>query len=152
MEEALAKYGDLIDEGKASPEKLIEFAAAVGSYEILAMTGAYIGAASQGIPTVVDGYISISAALLAAEMAPRVKDYLFTSHNSQEAGYRAAADKLGIKPMFDLGMKLGEASGCPIAFKIIEAACAAMNGMKTLEEGQIDYAYLDELSAKGEFI
>ncbi len=59
--------------------------------------------------------------------------------------------KLGIRPMFDLEMKLGEASGCPIAFKIMEAACAVMNEMKSLDEGQIDSEYLDELREKSLF-
>ena len=115
------------------------------------MAGAFLGAAINRIPVVVDGYISIAAALLAAEIDSRVKDFMFTSHFSQEPGYKAAVKKLGIRPMFDLEMKLGEASGCPIAFKIMEAACAVMNEMKSLDEGQIDSEYLDELREKSLF-
>ena len=129
----------------------IELAASLGGYDICAMAGAYLGAAINRIPVVIDGYISISAALLAAEIAPAVKDFMFTSHFSQEPGYKAAVKKLGIRPMFDLEMKLGEASGCPIAFKIMEASCAVMNGMESLEEGQIDDSYLDELREKNLF-
>ena len=140
--EAVSKY-DMPDP--------IDRAAAFGGYDICAMAGAFLGAAINRIPVVVDGYISIAAALLAAEIDPRVKDFMFTSHFSQEPGYKAAVKKLGIRPMFDLEMKLGEASGCPIAFKIMEAACAVMNEMKSLDEGQIDSEYLDELREKSLF-
>lgn len=92
-----------------------------------------------------DGFISISAAILSEAIAPGTKNYMFTSHRSQEKGYAIAAKSLGIEPMFDLGMRLGEASGCPIAFKIIEAATAVMNNMKSLAEGSIDDGYLQEL-------
>ena len=61
-----------------------------------------------------------------------------------------AMEYLGLSPMFDLGMRLGEGSGCPIAFKVIEAACASMDFMKTLAEGSIDDEYLDEIR-KGNF-
>ena len=70
---------------------------------------------------------------------------MFASHKSFERGYVLAIERLGLRPMFDLGMRLGEGSGCPIAFKTIEAACASMNLMKTLAEGQIDGGYLEEI-------
>ena len=115
------------------------------------MTGAYLGAAINRLPVVIDGVISIVAALIAVAICPTVKDYLFTSHKSKEGGYMIASEILGIEPMYDLGMRLGEGSGCPIAFKIIEAAAAVMNGMKSLEEAQIDADYLDEFREDGQF-
>ena len=66
-------------------------------------------------------------------------------HPSKEIGYIAAIERLGLEPMFDLGMRLGEGSGCPVAFKIIEAAEASMSLMKTLAEGAIDAEYLEEI-------
>ena len=75
---------------------------------------------------------------------------MFGSHLSKEKGYVIAMDALGIKPYFNLGMRLGEGSGCPISFKIIETACAAMNGMATFAEGAIDADYLEE-GKKGNF-
>ena len=76
---------------------------------------------------------------------------MFTSHRSKEGGYALAAEALGIEPMYDLYMRLGEGSGCPIAFKIMEAACAVMNGMWSLEEAQVDSEYLEEFREDGQF-
>ena len=114
------------------------------------MTGAFLGAAYYKIPVVIDGYISAVAALAASRLAPKATGYMFGSHQSKEQGYLIAMDALGIKPYFDLGMRIGEGSGCPISFKIIETACAAMNGMATFAEGAIDADYLEE-AKKGNF-
>ena len=87
---------------------------------------------------------------MAREFSPLVTEYMFASHKSMEVGYNTAMERLGLKPMFDLGMRLGEGSGCPIAFKILEAAEAAMTLMKTLEEGSVDAEYLEDIK-KGNF-
>ena len=159
-DEGLAKKCDVIEKALRKYESsymtkdgidAIELLRCVGGFDIAGMVGAYIGAALNKLPAVVDGVISIAAALLAVEICPAVKDYLFTSHKSKEGGYMIAAELLGVEPMFDLGMRLGEGSGCPIAFKIIEAACAVMNGMKTLEEARVDADYLDEFREDGQF-
>ena len=115
------------------------------------MVGVYLGAAANKIPAVIDGVISIAAALIAVEIEPKTKDYLFTSHKSYEGAYGPASSLLGIEPLYDLGMKLGEGSGCPIAFKVIEAACAVMNNMSSLEEAQVDAEYLNEFREDGQF-
>lgn len=128
----------------------IEMLRHIGGFDLCAMAGAYLGAASHRIPAVIDGFISITAACVAQAMNPKVTDYLFASHKSREIGYNTAMERLGLSPMFDLGMRLGEGSGCPIAFKIIEASLATMNLMKTLKEGSIDAEYLEEIK-KGNF-
>lgn len=150
IKEGLIKYKDcyINEEGVLDPIGLLS---CLGGYEISGMVGAYLGAGVYKIPVVVDGVISIAAALLAAEIEPKIKDYMFTSHRSEEGGYSLAAEILGIEPMYDLGMKLGEGSGCPIAFKIIEAACAVINNMASLEEAQVDSAYLEQLKKEGQF-
>lgn len=122
----------------------------IGGFDICAMVGTYLGAAKNHIPVVIDGFISIVAACMAREFNPLVTNYMFASHKSTEIGYITAMERLGLKPMFDLGMRLGEGSGCPIAFKIIETACASMSLMKTLAEGSINDEYLDEIR-KGNF-
>lgn len=76
---------------------------------------------------------------------------MFASHKSYEVGYNIAMERLGLTPMFDLGMRLGEGSGCPIAFKIIETAVGSMNLMKTLEEASIDGGYLEEIRKENLF-
>ena len=129
----------------------VELLRCLGGFDIAAMTGAYLAAAANRIPAVVDGVISIAAALVAVKICPKVKGYLFTSHKSKEGGYKVAEELLGISPMYDLGMRLGEGSGCPIAFKIIEAATAVINNMKSLEEAQVDGGYLDEFREDGQF-
>ena len=151
-DEGLAKKIRIVDEATKNlkPDQVLDILAAVGGFDICAMTGAFLGAAYYKIPVVIDGYISAVAALAASRLAPKAAGYMFGSHQSKEQGYLIAMDALGIKPYFDLGMRLGEGSGCPISFKIIETACAAMNGMATFAEGAIDADYLEE-AKKGNF-
>ena len=129
---------------------VIGILAEVGGFDICAMVGAFLGAAYYRLPVVIDGYISAVAALAAYWLAPQVTDFMFGSHVSKEKGYMAAMDALDVKPYFNLGMRLGEGSGCPISFKIMETACATMNGMATFAEGAIDADYLQE-AKKGNF-
>ena len=117
----------------------------VGGLDIAAMTGAYLGCARNRIPAVVDGLISVVAALCAVRLCPRGRDVLFLSHASYERGYRIAAEELGAQPCLLLEMRLGEGSGCPIMFQVMKAACAAMNGMATFSEAAINDGYLDEI-------
>ena len=141
-----------------SPDRndVIDVLAKVGGFDIAAMTGAFIGAAYNRIPAVIDGFISAVAALCAYRLCPAAREYMIPSHRSYEIGYGVAADELGLKPLFDLGMRLGEGSGCPIAMMMLDAACAAMNGMATFDEANINDGYLDEIrktdsfSVKGE--
>ena len=155
--DVVGRGGGLGDEGLAKKIKVVRKAAAecegddvidilakVGGFDICAMTGAFLGAAYYRLPVVVDGYISCVAALSAAKLAPNAVNFMFGSHLSKEQGYKIAAEAIGLDPYFDLGMRLGEGSGCPISFNIIETACAAMSGMATFEEGSIDADYLAE--------
>lgn len=123
----------------------IRVLAEAGGFDIGAMAGAYLGAASKRIPVVIDGFISAVAALLAMKLNPLCRDYMFASHKSVEAGYKRAITELGLSPLFDLNMRLGEGSGCAIAFKIIEGAEGILSGMGTFEEAQIDDEYLEEI-------
>ena len=158
LEQGLEKYGfsgalAKGEEGEKARAAIdpVELLSCLGGFDIAGMAGAYLAAAARRVPVVVDGVISIAAALVAKAICPMAADYMFTSHRSQESGYTAAASALGIEPMFDLGMKLGEGSGCPIAFKIIEAACCVMNDMWSLEEAQVDSEYLEELRGGSNF-
>lgn len=123
----------------------IDIISKVGGYDIGAMTGVFLGAAFYRIPVVIDGFISVVAALLANRLNPLVKEFCFTSHKSQEIGYELAIKELGLDPMLDLNMRLGEGSGCPIAFSVIDFATAMMNNMATFEEGNIDNSYLEDV-------
>lgn len=155
--DVVGRGGGLTDEGLEKKNRIVDEAVSrvrekdvftilqeVGGFDIAAMVGAYLGAARYRLPVVIDGYISAVAALAAARIQPKAKNFMFASHKSKEPGYVLAMDELGIKPIFDLGMRLGEGSGCPITFKILETACATMNGMATYAEGAIDADYLDQ--------
>ena len=115
------------------------------------MCGAFLGAARCRMPAVIDGFISVVAALCAARLCPDAAGYLFPSHVSYEKGYLLAAGELGLDPWLQLGMRLGEGSGCPLAFSVISAACAVMNGMATFEQASINDGYLDEIREKDSF-
>jgi len=123
----------------------------VGGFDIAAMCGAYLGGAAVQKPIVIDGFISVVAALCAAKLCPLVSDYLIASHASFEIGYSLAIKELGISPMLNLDMRLGEGSGCPLAFQIVDAACAVMNKMATFEDADINDDYLEEIRQGDKF-
>lgn len=120
----------------------------VGGLDLAAMCGVFLGAGRYRLPAVIDGFISVVAALCAYRLCPAVGDYLLASHLSREVGYTAAIGELGLAPWLHLGMRLGEGSGCPIAFRVLEAACAAARGMATFEGAAIDDSYLNEIRGK----
>ena len=99
----------------------------------------------------IDGFISVVAALCAVRMCPVVRSYLVPSHASYEIGYRLAMEDLGLKPLFLLGMRLGEGSGCPLAFQVLSAACAIINDMATFDQAGIDDGYLEEIREGDKF-
>lgn len=96
--------------------------AAVGGFEIAGICGLIIGAAARRMPVVVDGFISTAGALVAMQMCPAICDYLFFSHLSQEQGHGAVMAAMGMRPILDLEMRLGEGTGAALAMPIIEAA------------------------------
>ncbi len=126
-------------------EDVVDVLSKVGGFDIAAMCGAFLGAAATRRPVVIDGFISAVAALCACRLCPDAAGYLIPSHASFEIGYRLAMEAMGLEPMFQLGMRLGEGSGCPIAFEILGAACAIENEMATFEQAGIDDGYLEEI-------
>ncbi len=130
------------------PADPVDVLAKVGGLDLCAMCGVFLGAAAMRLPVVIDGLISASAALCARRLCPGSAEFMFPSHASYEIGYRIAAEELGISPWLQLDMRLGEGSGCPIAFRIIEAACAFTANMASFDEAAIDDSYLDEIRGK----
>ena len=92
-----------------------------------------------------------AAALCAVRLCPNVRGYLVPSHASFEIGYRLAMEAMDLRPLFDLGMRLGEGSGCPLAFQVLDAACAVINDMATFDEAGINDDYLDEIRRGDQF-
>ena len=130
---------------------VIDVLSKVGGFDIAAMCGAFLGAAATHRPVVIDGFISAVAALCAVKLCPNVRGYLIPSHASYEIGYKLAMDAMDLQPMFLLGMRLGEGSGCPLAFEVLTAACAIINDMATFDQAGIDDGYLDEIREGDKF-
>jgi len=122
---------------RPDPKDAIDVLAKVGGFEIGAMAGAIVGAAALRIPLVLDGFIAGAAALLARGLCPGVIDFLFAAHLSAEKGHRALLHELGLVPLLDLGMRLGEGTGACLAMGIIEAAVKLMREMATFESAGI---------------
>ncbi len=111
--------------------------AAFGGAEFGAMAGAMLAGASRGWGVIVDGYISGAAALLAMALDPKVKDFLFWSHRSAEPGAGRLLEKLQIKPVLDLGLRLGEGTGAALAVPILRSACAILREMATFSSAGV---------------
>ena len=130
---------------------VIDVLAKVGGFDIAAMCGAFLGCAAKRTPVVIDGFISAVAALCAYKLCPNAVQYFIPSHASYEIGYKLAMDAMNLQPLFLLGMRLGEGSGCPLAFEILDAACAIINDMATFDQAGIDDGYLDEIREGDKF-
>jgi nicotinate-nucleotide--dimethylbenzimidazole phosphoribosyltransferase len=109
----------------------------LGGFEIGAMAGAMTAAAAARIPVVIDGFISTAAALLAVQQNPGVGDYLVASHRSVEPGHRAALEWLGLEPLLDLDLRLGEGTGALLALPVIEASMRTLQEMATFESAGV---------------
>lgn len=134
-----------IERYRPDPEDAVDVLSKLGGFDIAAMCGAFLGAAANRLPVVIDGYISAVAALCAYRLNPACADYFFASHISCEVGYMLAIEEMKLKPMFQLEMRLGEGSGCPIAFEVIDCALSVLRNMATFEEASIDDHYLAEI-------
>ena len=132
-------------------DDVIDVLAKVGGFDLAAMCGAFLGAAASRRAAVIDGFISAVAALCAVRLCPLVRGYLIPSHASFEIGYRLAMEEMALRPLFDLGMRLGEGSGCPLTFQVLDAACAVMNNMASFDEAGINDDYLDEIRQGDQF-
>lgn len=122
----------------------------VGGLDLAAMTGVYTGLAYYGLPVVIDGFISVVAALCAIRLNPLAKEYMFASHHSFERGYTLAVNEIGLSPCLSLDMRLGEGSGCPVMFGIMDSALAVLKNMATFGEAKISDGYLENIREIGE--
>jgi nicotinate-nucleotide--dimethylbenzimidazole phosphoribosyltransferase len=115
----------------------LEVLCKVGGLEIGGLAGVIISAAANRVPILVDGFISGAAALLAARLEPRVKPYLIAAHQSVEIGHRVILDQLGLRPLLDLDLRLGEGTGAALAFHLLEAAARLLDEMATFVEAGV---------------
>ena len=114
-----------------------EIAAEVGGFEIVGLAAMMLCAARERIPIVLDGFIVAAAALIASAIAPAVLDYCIAAHRSQEPGHRLALAALGLEPLLDLDLRLGEASGAALVLPIVEAAARMVREMHTFAEAGV---------------
>lgn len=128
----------VLDNRKPDSKNPMDILHKVGGFDIAVMAGLYLGAEKYSIPIVIDGFISMTAALVAYKISNTSKEYMFASHISHEAGYNIAVKEIGLNPMLNLDMRLGEGSGCPIAMNIIDTSLAVIKNMATFDETDID--------------
>ena len=137
---------------RPDPADPIDALSKVGGLDLAAMCGAFIGAARVRLPAVIDGFISSVAALCACRLYPLCAAFMIPSHASAERGCALAMEALGFKPLLNLGMRLGEGSGCPIAFELVDAAQRVICEMGTFDEAGIDDGYLAGIRGNARFM
>ena len=115
----------------------LELLSMVGGFELGGICGAILAAASTGCAVVLDGLISTAAGLLAYLLCPEVKDYLIAGHKSVEVGQRVALDIMGLEPVVDLEMRLGEGTGAAVTMNLVDLACRMMREMASFEEAGV---------------
>ncbi|MDJ0831664.1 MAG: nicotinate-nucleotide--dimethylbenzimidazole phosphoribosyltransferase [Desulfobacterales bacterium] len=140
-DEGLARKKEVIGKGIRlnSPDQSdgIDVLAKVGGFEIGGIAGAILAGAYHRIPVVIDGFISTAGALIAQTLCPHICDYLFAGHCSEEPGHRHMLTYLGLSPILDLGLRLGEGTGSALAIHIMEGAVGIFNEMLTFEEAGV---------------
>jgi nicotinate-nucleotide--dimethylbenzimidazole phosphoribosyltransferase len=122
---------------RPDPNDALDVLAKVGGLEIAGLSGVILGAAAHRVPVVIDGFISGAAALVAAGLVPEVMPYLIASHQSVEIGHRAIHEHLGLRPLLDLDLRLGEGTGAALAFHLVEAAARILAEMATFDQAGV---------------
>jgi len=126
-----------IEINKPVSDDAIDVLYKIGGFEIGGLAGVILAAASKRIPVIVDGFISGAAALIACQLEPRVRDYMIAAHCSVERGHRAILDYLGLKPLLDLNLRLGEGTGAALGMNIVEAAAKILTEMATFQSASV---------------
>jgi nicotinate-nucleotide--dimethylbenzimidazole phosphoribosyltransferase len=113
--------------------------AKVGGLEIAGIAGLILGGAARRVPIVLDGFITGAAALIAVGLQPHCRDYLIASHVSVECGHQAVLKQLGLTPLFDLHLRLGEGTGACLGIGLVHAALKLLTEMATFEEASVSH-------------
>lgn len=129
------KQGLLINQ--PDPADPLDVLTKVGGLEIAAIAGLVLGCAANRIPVVIDGFISTAGALIASELHPNVREYLFAAHESVEVGHRFMLERIGVRPMLNLDLRLGEGTGAALAMPLIEAGVKILLEMATFEQAGV---------------
>jgi len=122
---------------KPDPSDPVDILSKVGGFEIGGIAGLVLGAAERRIPVVIDGVISTAGAMIAWLIEPRLTEFIFAAHRSVEQAQAAMLERMGLDPILDLGMRLGEGTGCALAMPIIEAGAKVIKEMATFAEAGV---------------
>jgi nicotinate-nucleotide--dimethylbenzimidazole phosphoribosyltransferase len=125
---------------KPDPGDPVDVLAKVGGLEIGGLAGCILGASASRVPVVIDGFISGAAALLASQLEPKVVNYLFASHLSVEPGHRLVLERLGLRPILQLDMRLGEGTGAALGMHILDLSAKILSEMATFSEAGVSEA------------
>ncbi len=127
----------VIELNKPVPEDAIDVLYKIGGFEIGGLVGVILASASKRVPVVIDGFISGAAGLIAYQLEPKVKDYMIAAHCSVEQGHKIILDYIGLKPLLDLDLRLGEGTGAALAMNIVEAAIKILTKMATFQSASV---------------
>jgi len=122
---------------RPDPHDALDVLSKVGGLEIAGMAGVMVGSAAARVPVVLDGFIASAAALIAVGLQPRCRQYLIASHRSVERGHRVVLDRLQLKPLFDLDLRLGEGTGACLGIGLVQAAIKVLTEMATFDEAGV---------------
>lgn len=137
LENKIRVIKEALSINKPNPDDPIDVLSKVGGFEIGGLAGIILAAAAKKIPVVTDGFISGAAALIAFRIEPKVKEYMIASHISQELGHRIILDHIGIKPLLNLNLRLGEGTGATLGINIVEAATKILTQMATFKSASV---------------
>jgi nicotinate-nucleotide--dimethylbenzimidazole phosphoribosyltransferase len=120
-----------------NPDHPLDVLSKVGGLEIAGLAGLILGGAAHRIPVVLDGFIAGAAALIAVKLQPYCRDYLIASHQSVERGHGVVLKQLGLMPLFDLSLRLGEGTGACLGIGLVQAAIKILTQMATFDEAGV---------------
>jgi nicotinate-nucleotide--dimethylbenzimidazole phosphoribosyltransferase len=126
-----------LDINKPDPKDALDVLSKLGGFEIGGLSGIILAAASKRVPVVIDGFISGAAALIAYQLEPKVKDYMIAAHCSVEKGHKVVLQYLGLRPLLDLDLRLGEGTGAALAMSIIEASIKVLTQMASFQSAGV---------------
>ncbi len=140
-DEGLARKREIVARAlqvnQPNPQDGLDVLMKLGGFEIAGLVGVIFGGAAKRVPVVIDGFITTAAAMIAVTMQPRLRDFIIASHRSQEQGHQKMLEWLGLEPVLDLNMRLGEGSGAVLAMSILDSACKILNEMATFSEAGV---------------
>ncbi len=129
--------GKALEINQPDPKDPVDVLSKVGGFEIGGIAGLVLGCAAERIPVVIDGFISTAGALIACELHPHVRDYVFAAHQSVEIGHRHMLARIGQQPILDLDLRLGEGTGAALAMTIVEGALRVLREVLTFADAGV---------------